>query len=385
MKRVALLIETSRTYGRDLLRGVKQYNESHGGWSLFVEVRDLESRVPPWLSNWDGDGILSRAGSPRIYQAVKKVGVPMVELRASGQIDPNVPFVGVDNQVAGRQVAEYFLERGFKNFGVYELDTESFFVERRDSFVATLAEAGYECSAFLQKGHSEKPSQWERQQQQLIDWVQTLPQPAAVLACTDQLGCWLLDACHRAGVHVPEQIAVVGVENDETFATMSTPPLSSLMLPGVAVGYAAAELLDAMMEGKATSTAPILVPSHGVCTRLSSDVLAVDDPLIADALRMIRQEACSGLRVDEILSRIPVSRSYLERGIRALLHRSPHAEILRVRLQRVSDLLADTDLTLDEIARRTGFATAQYLSESFKKDRKITPGQYRRRCRVGQI
>ncbi|MCA8987863.1 MAG: XylR family transcriptional regulator [Planctomycetaceae bacterium] len=382
MKRVALLIETSRTYGRDLLRGVQRYNEIHDRWSVFVEVRDLESRVPPWLSRWDGDGILVRSGSRAIAEAVRKTGVPAVELRSASR-QKNCPFVGVDNQVAGQLVARHFLERGFRHFGVYELDTETFFIERRNSFVETIRQAGYTCSAFSQSGHSEKPSQWERQQQRLMNWLQTLPQPTAVMACTDQLGCWLLDACRRAKLHVPEQIAVVGVEDDETLATLSTPPLSSLRLPGRAAGYAAAELLDRMMHGQTAEPASLLIPPTGISTRLSSDIFAVEDPQLAAALRLIREQACSGLRVKDLLEQLPVSRSHLEREMRQLLGRSPNEQINHIRLERVKDLLRETDFTLEEIARQTAFTTAQYLAESFRRKYDQSAGQYRKTSRTG--
>ncbi len=380
MKRVALLIETSRTYGRDLLRGVKRYNDERGGWSLFVEVRDLESKPPPWLSSWDGDGILVRSGSQAIATAVRRLGVPAVELRST-KIGGNIPFVGVNNEEVGRLVAEYFLERGFHHFGVYELDSEQFFVDRRDSFVRHLRKAGYECSAFQQAGHTEKPSQWEQQQKRLIDWLQSLPRPVAVMACTDQLGCWLLDACRRAKIPVPEQIAVVGVENDETLTAMSAPPLSSLSLAGRKIGYEAARILDHLMNGKKPPQQSMLIDPEMVETRLSSDIFAIEDPLLSQCLRLIREQACQGLKVADILQQVPISRSSLERGIRKLLGRSPNAEINRVRIRKIRELLSQTDLSLEEIAHRTGFATSQYLSELFRKLENRTPGEYRKSSR----
>jgi hypothetical protein len=142
MRRVALLIETSRTYGRDLLRGVKRYAQEHGPWSLFVEIRDLETMPPVWLRNWDGDGILTRSGSSAIAASVKRAGVPAVELRSTRR-GSTFPFVGVDNTVVASMVADHFLERGFRHFGVFALDAEPFFIERRQSFVDYLQARGY--------------------------------------------------------------------------------------------------------------------------------------------------------------------------------------------------------------------------------------------------
>ncbi len=377
MKRVALLIETSRAYGRDLLQGVKRYSVEHGPWSLFVEARDLDSKPPVWLSSWDGDGILVRSGSDRIAAAVARARVPTVELRSTRRAASS-PFVGVDNEAVGQIVAEYFVQKGFKHFGVYSLDTEDFFVKRRDSFVQALRQRGHTCVELCQAGPTEKPEQWEAQQDRLARWIEELPKPAAVMACTDLLGCWFLDACARSGVRVPEHVAVVGVENDRTIDTMSTPPLSSVQLAGEKIGYRAAGILDDLMAGRPAPPTETLLPPVGLVSRKSSDTLAIEDPLIAKAIRLIREGACGGLNVTDVLEAVPVSRSSLERSCRRLIGRSPNEEINRVKIESVSELLRETDLNLDQIAHRCGFKTAQYMLHVFRKTFGMTPGVYRR-------
>tara|TARA_R110002049_G_scaffold27321_2_gene94111 strand:+ start:226903 stop:228051 length:1149 start_codon:yes stop_codon:yes gene_type:complete len=381
VKRVALLIETSRSYGRELLRGVKRYAIEHGPWSLFVEVRDLESKPPAWLKSWDGDGILTRSGNNAIAAAVKRVGVPAVELRSTRR-GFGLPFVGVDNEAVASLVVDHLLERGFRHFGVYGLDTEPFFTERRQHFVQKLQDRGFDCVSLRQSGMTERPHQWEKQQQRLIQWIESLNKPAGVLACTDQLGCWLLDACVRRAIRVPEELAVVGVENDETLATMSTPPLSSVQLPGERIGYEAARKLDVLMRGRKLSETSTLIAPTGIAVRQSSDVVAIDDPLLAQAIQWIRDHVCEGIRVADVLAAVPISRSSLERGCRRVLGRSPNAEIVRTRVDQVSRLLCESDLTLQQIADRTGFNTAQYLVGTFRQIRGITPGEFRRRHRV---
>ena len=378
MRRVALLIETSREYGRDLLRGVKRYSVEHGSWSLFVEVRDLETKPPAWLRNWDGDGILTRSGSNAIASAVDRSGVPTVELRSTRRAS-TFPFIGVDNEAVGVMVAKHFLDRGFQSFGVYTLSTEPFFTDRRDSFVRELRRHDYRCSELRQPGLSEKPSQWESQQDRLREWISGLPKRTGIMACTDSLGCWLLDACGRSGVRVPEDIAVVGVENDQTIATMSTPPLSSVQLPGQQVGYAAAQLLDRMMRGESPPPQPQLIQPLGIKNRLSSDTIAIEDPLVSQAIGLIRDQACTGLNVADVLAVVPISRSSLERNFRRLLGRSPNEEINRVRIENVERLLRETDLNLEQIAQRTGFSTSQYMLHAFRKATGMTPGVYRRK------
>jgi len=376
---VALLIETSRSYTRGVLAGVRQYISEHGPWSVFMELRALDSPEPRWLKHWRGDGILTRTNGRSMAAAVRAAGVPAVELRAT-KLGLDLPFVGVDNRAIGRMVAEHLLERGFRRFGFYEFDTEDYFEQRRDNFLETLRRAGCPCDVFC-AGRRETPAEWERQQDELVDWVAGLEKPVGLMACTDQLGFWLLDACKRAGVAVPEEAAVVGVENEESLCSMSSPPLSSVQFNAELIGHTAASLLDRLMAGRSLRRRRVLIEPLGVVTRQSSDIVALEDADLAAALRFIRQHACEGATVDDVLREVPVSRSKLERGLREATGRSPHAEILRVRLERVRQLLLDTDLPLAAIAARAGFNHPQYLCEVFRKHFQRSPGDYRASAR----
>ena len=379
---VALLIETSRSYTRGLLRGIRHYVSEHGPWSLFMEQRALESSPPPWLGNWQGDGILTRTWTQATADAIRRTKVPTVELRAT-KLRHRFPFVGVDNGALGRMVAEHLAERGFRNFACYDIDSEIFFEKRRDNFVATVQAMGFDCHVLHAPEGREKPRQWEAQQRRLVQWLIDLPKPGGIMACTDQLGYWVLDACLRAGVAVPEQAAVVGAENDESLCTMSSPPLSSVQFNAERIGYEAAAVLDRMMRGDSPPAGPIEIEPRGIVTRPSSDIVAIDDPVVAEAVTYIRDHADAALSVEDLLDVIPISRSALERRMRAALGRSPKAEILRAQLNRVKQLLCDTDLSLAAIADRCGFNHPQYMSHIFKKKLGQTPGQYRSMTRPG--
>ena len=374
---VALLIETSRSYGRGLFRGIRRYLAEHGPWSVFMELRALDSAAPLWLRNWRGDGILTRTGTTAMADAVRRAGVPVVELR-SPRLNPGAPWVGVDNRAMGKIVADHLMQRGFRHFGVCEIGTEIYFEERRVNFIETVRQAGWNCSAYHAKGQPEKPAQWEKHQDDLAAWVKQLPKPVGVMACTDQLGFVLLDACARAGVAVPEEVAVVGVENEESLCTMAMPTLSSVKFNAERIGYEAAGLLDRLMAGKEVPLEPILVEPLGVITRGSSDVVAIDDPEIAQAMRFIRERACDGIAVTDVLREVAISRSALERRMRAALGRSPNEEITRVRIERAKELLISTDQPLTTIAGRTGFRTPQYLVQVFRRQVGLTPGVFRR-------
>jgi LacI family transcriptional regulator len=221
------------------------------------------------------------------------------------------------------------------------------------------------------------PTWTERQQQELADWIHQLPKPVGIMACTDQLGFWLLDACDRAGVDVPDEVAVIGVENDESLCEMANPPMSSVWFDAERIGYQAARLLDRMMRGQSPPPPETLYPPGGIVTRRSSDIIAVDDEMVGRALHFIRDHADRNLRVGEVAEAVFVSRSVLERRMRQTIGRSPKAEIIRVRLQLVQDYLLSSSLTLTEIAERTVFHHPQYLAELFKKKLGQTPGQFR--------
>ena len=370
---VALLVETSRSYGRGVLQGIRRYLAEQGPWSVYLEPRALESQAPPWLRGWKGQGILTRTGSAAVARLVRAAKVPAVELRTR-RYDPRLPWVGVDNRALGRLVADHLIDRGFRSFALLALDTEDFFLERCDNFRGTLRERGLPCVVRDGALHD----RWETQQKELVRWLRALPKPVGIMACTDQLGCWLLDACVRTGLSVPEEVAVVGVENDEALCAMARPPLSSVALNTGRIGFEAAELLARLMRGKPVRQKKIQIEPLGIVTRQSSDVVAVEDPRLARALRHIRERACEGIGVEDVLLAAPLSRSTLERGFRRLLGRSPHDELLRVRLAEARRLLTETDLKLTAVASRSGFPHVQHLCTSFKTAYGNTPGRYRR-------
>ena len=375
MRHVALLIETSRSHGRALIRGVRRYVAEHGPWSLYLELRSLDSPLPAWLRHWKGDGILTRTANPQMARIIRSAGVPAVELRAT-KLGHGLPFVGIDNSSLGRLVADHLIDGGFRRFAVYSVASERYFEERRENFIARVEEAGHSWTEFAAPAR-ERPADWERNQARLVSWVKSLEKPVGIFACTDQLGFWLLDACRRADVAVPEQVAIVGVENDETLCLSASPPLSSVEFDSQRLGYAAARMLDSLMNGEAAPDAPVLLPPAGLVVRQSSDIVAIDDPQLAAAVRFIREHATRGATTADVLRRVPVSRRVLDRQMHAVLGRSIADEIARVRFAKVKDLLAETELPLAAIAERSGFAYPQSMAEAFKRRFGVTPGAFR--------
>lgn len=379
---IAVLADTARSYGRDIVQGIRRYVTEHGPWSLFLEPRGLTSEFPTWLENWPGDGILARSGSPEILQKLQATGLPVVELRTTALPHP-FPFVGMDNRHMGERVAEHFRNRGFQRFACYLDPSESYFRERILSFIEAVKSAGYSCPVFEAFSPSQ-PMRWDEHQKKVGDWLLSLEKPVGVFACSDQLGFWLLDAARRAGILVPEQVAVVGAENDQTLCETAWPPLSSIQFRGQAVGYTAANLLDEWIRsGKPEPPETQLLLSAGdIVVRQSSDIVAVEDSSIANALHFIRERATDYISVLDVARAAGLSRSSLERRMKTCIGRSPGEEINRIRFKAVEYLLAHTELTLAAIAERTGFEHPQYMAEAFRKRYDMTPGDFRNRRKI---
>lgn len=381
--RVALLIESSRSYGRALLMGIAKYVRIHGPWSIEFEEGDPAEQFPKWFDRWKWDGVIARVSTQNMAGVLEGAGIPVVDL--SGNL-PQSRFARIrsDEEAVGAMAAEHLLARGFKNFaffGFHGLDWSDW---RRVSFEGRLGEAGFSCQAFeldapcTSLSAAESEAYGERQESEVMAWLRALPKPCGVMACNDVRGRTLLNCCREIGVAVPDEVAVIGVDKDEIFCELSAIPLSSVILNTQQIGFEAAALLDRLMAGEQAQPACILVKPVGVMARQSTDVLAIDDPHIAVALKLIRERACDGLNVDSLLKLVPLSRSVLERRFAQILGSSPKTEILRVRLERVCRLLAESDLSLAQVSHKAGFEHPEYMSRLFKKKMGITPGEFRK-------
>ena len=371
---IALVIETSLASGRDILRGIARYVREYGPWSIYLEPRGLEESVPGWLRNWDGDGIIARFQNARIARAIVSTGIPTVDVLGVVR-RPELPLAHVDNAAIARLAAEHLLERGFRRFAFCGLDGTNWSDERRDAFGQAVALAGGECIVYRPRGAR---GTWEDEQDRIAEWVRSLPRPCGVMACNDPRGQKVLEACRRSGVRVPDEVAVVGVDNDEPICEIADPTLSSVVADHEGVGYQAAALLDRARAGEIGAGVAVFVPPVGVVTRRSSDVLALADREVAAAIGLIREHACLGLQVDEVCQKLALSRSTLQRRFRQVLGHTIHDEIVRVRLGRAQELLAETEMPIAAIAVRCGFSCQEYLGAVFRARLGQTPASYRR-------
>lgn len=376
-RRVALLIESSLASGRDILRGIARYVREHEPWALYYEPRSLEETLPRWLRDWDGDGIIARIQTPRMAREVGAAGIPVVDVLGV-VADSDFPLVHVNDAAIARLAAEHLLERGFQQFGYFGIADENWSERRRDAFAATVEAAGHRCQVYELPRHPAISPSWEKSEDALAAWVARLPKPAGVMVCSDQRGPQFLEACRRAGVALPDEVAVVGVDDDQPLCEVCNPPLSSVRPGHELVGYTAARLLSKIMAGRRRPVRPIFTEPLGIAVRLSTEISVISDRHLANAMRAIRERACSGITVDEIARSAGLSRSVLQRRFRAHLKRSVHDEIVATRLKRARELIAETDLPLADIAEKSGFKHQEYLGAVFKAHFRLTPAQFRR-------
>lgn len=372
--KVALLIETSNAYARGLLDGVVAYMRETHAWSIHLAEHGRGDKPPRWLADWLGDGIIARIENRAIAEALRHVSMPVVDVSAA-RLLPALPWVETDDAAFARMAADHLLERGFKQFGYCGDDRFNWSKWRMEPFSKFVSEAGGTCSTFTPERRISGDA--ENEIEEIARWLAGLPKPVGVMACYDLRGQQVLDACRRSGIAVPDEVAVIGVDNDELLCNLSDPPLSSVIPNTHRTGYEAAALLDLLMAGKQVPVLTHLIPPLGVATRQSTDVLAIEDRKVVQAVRFIRERACHGINVADVLRAVPQSRRVLEARFKKLVGRTPHAEILRVQMNRAKELLASTDLSLDAIAERTGFAHPEYLSVAFKRETGLPPSKYR--------
>ena len=385
--RVALLIESSRGYGRKLLQGIAAYARTHGSWAFFHEERDLGAPLPKDLKQWQPEGIIGRLSGKRLIGQVRKLGLPTVDLYHEDDTQ-DIPGVAAHQAALVALAVEHFLERGFRHFAYCGLPGVMFSDLRAVRFQEALAARDFRADRFrcrhLPPGAplAKVETSVMRHSGELAAWLQGLPKPVALLACNDMRGHQVMNVCDEAGIRVPDEVAVLGIDNDDVQCELCNPPLSSVDPNIERIGYEAAALLDGMIQGQPPPRTRILVQPRGVVTRGSTDVLAIANREAAQAIQLVRREACEpGLKIDDLLASLEFSRATLNRWFRKWLGRSPIEEIARVRLNQVKDLLATTSLPLEDIAPRCGFQHVESMCRMVKRVTGQTPGEYRKLTR----
>lgn len=375
--RVAIVVETSLASGRDILQGIARYVREHRPWLLHHQPRSLDEKLPVWLKNWEGDGILARVQTPAMARALRETGLPVVDVLGVVE-NTGFPLVHVDDRAIGAMAAEHLLERGFRHFAYLGIRRENWSQYREEAFRMAVEKRGYTVQALNEPRHESAGESWGALQTRLARWVSKLMRPVGIMVCSDQRGSRLLETCLRIGLRVPEEVAVIGVDNDEPLCNVCHPTLTSLLPGHEQTGYEAAALLDRLMRGATPPAKPVLIPPVKIVTRLSTDSIAVEDDAVGRALCIIREHAVERMRIDEIAARVGVSRSVLQRRFRRSLGRTLNEELILQRLKVAQQLLRETKLSLPEIAERAGFEYAEYMASVFRSRLECSPAQMRR-------
>lgn len=377
MPQIALLVETALGSGRQILRGVSHFVYEREDWEIFHYTGSLGAMVPDVLRNWDGDGIIARINNEETLSVIESRGLPVIDVLGNY---PGSPFPRVlpDNEAISKMVLDHLRSRGFASFGFFGVEGEQWSHEREKAFVDYSNSHGFNPVCFKISHAQKRQLNWDHYQNQLCEWLLSLNKPTGIFACSDQFGPDLIQACRLAKLHVPEDVALVGVDNDLAFCEVVRPSLSSVRPNHTEVGYIAASLLTEVIEKGEKASEVTRIPPQAIEIRQSSDVFALEDQGLKKALLAIKEGACEGIGVDEVSKISGYSRSVLQRKVKKELGRTVHELLHGARISRAKQLLEMTDLPISEVAQRSGFNHQEYLGMVLKKESGYSPAQFRK-------
>ncbi|MFM2484465.1 XylR family transcriptional regulator [Celerinatantimonas yamalensis] len=381
---IRLLFNANKTYDRQVIAGVGRYlNTAQCNWEIFLED-DFRTQQTS-LKQWQGDGLIADLDDPYIEHHIARLNVPVVGIGGSyacAEHYPNVPYVATDNRQVIMLAFEHLKSRGLEHFAFYGIPRDPHYRwanEREKAFATVTQQEGFASHIF--HGHIIDSQNWPIAQQQLCRWLEELPKPIGIIAVTDSRARHLLQACDELSLMVPERIAIVGIDDEEVARYLTRTSLSSVQQGCQEMGYRAAELLDKLLASKSLTASPsrILIPPLTIHARQSSDFQALNDPYVIQAMHYIRQHACHGIKTEQVLDYIGLSRSNLEARFKLEQGQSIHQTIHHFKLQQACQLLRTTDISIAQIAYYCGYPSIQYMYAVFKKNFNLTPKKYRNR------
>jgi LacI family transcriptional regulator len=374
MKKIVLLLETSRAFGRQLIIGIARYSRLYGPWSFYKEPIDLKSSIPH-LTNWKPDGIIMR--DSLITKELLKLKIPTILAIHDSKYPKDLPVIKTDSYSIAKMASEHLLEKGLKNFAFCGFDNYDWSKERRLYFSRFNSKAGYKTHIYIQPKRIKKDD-WQNELQHVSEWIKSLPKPVGIFACNDDRGQHILEVCKSINLNVPEDVAVIGVDNDPMVCEIGDPPLTSIALNVESAGYEAAKLLDQLIDKKKVGLRKMIVtPSH-VVQRQSTDIFAVNDDEVATAIRYIKNNAKNKILVKDVVKATSISRRTLEKRFKKTIHRSIYREIQQVRIELISKLLVETDLSISQITSLFSFTGVEHISRYFKKEKGVGLREFRK-------
>lgn len=372
-RRIAILYPTSVPWMARCLAGIRGYAREKGDWHLLCSPPTLRGAEESALtlksmSGWKGDAIIAATNEGAELRYALKMGIPVVNLAAGLAKSHGVPRVLVDNAQAGRMAADHLLERGLRNLAFFGWIDLWYSGQRLSGFRERAAESGAECATFLQSSQGQPERTWMKQIGGIAKWLRSLPRPAGVFAVTDYRAQFLMEASQEAGLRIPDDIAVIGMDNDETICEHSLPPLTSVSRNSERVGWEAAALLDRMMHGEQAPDSDVFLAPDAIIARQSTDILHCADPLTQRALDYMRAHLKTQFNVEQLADHLGVSKRTLETRFRDGLQSSPHDFLTRLRVQHARELMQmPRKITVEQLVRECGFGSVRAFYTLFHR------------------
>lgn len=377
---VAVLVATSTGWGRRLISGIANYADKHGPWHLWTEPRGF-SEAMHLPRGWDGDGVIARIHTQSLADELLQSGLPLVNVSSIELDRCPVPCVTTNYASSARMAVEHFLNSGYQQFAYVGALRRPYVLEAAKCFEEAVHAAKAECRLFDYAEASMSGSRWPERRRRLGDWLVSLPKPIGIYSWASSAGAHVLDVCRYRGIVVPDEVAVLGGDDDPLQCNTTSPTLSSIVVASEKIGYRAAERLDRMMRGEQDTGEMERIEPLTLSIRGSTDALAISDEELRRAVIYLRRHAYRPLNVSEVADAVPMARRSLERRFRRFFERTPAEEIRRLRIERARSLLATTDLSVAEIASATGYATPTHLSVTFRNVVGVTPLRFRSQVR----
>ena len=385
--RVALLFNANKVYDREVMTGIADYlSSTRNSWDLFLE-EDFRLRLPG-IEHWQGDGIIADFDDPAVAAALTRSRIPVVAVGGSYEDETayptDIPYVATDNFKLIRLAYEHLIDAGLRRFALFSLPEamENRWAQERENAFRSLMRRD-KMEAEIYRGLSTSAQSWDDAVEQQIKWLASLPKPVGIIAVTDARARQLLQACLIAGIEVPEQVALIGIDNDPLARMLTRIPLSSVIQGAQEMGRTAAHLLDQMLNGARLHNTRILVPPAGINVLASSRHEPAKHPHVMRARHFIRQYACQGIKTGQVAEYVGISRSSLESYFRQELNCSVHDEILRFKLDAATEILARGNCNIADVALKCGFTSIQYMHAVFKRELGCTPRAYQDRAAQG--
>lgn len=377
--RIALLVGTSKSWGRRIARGVHGYCQANTPWSLWIEERgdEMPMRLP---RGFRGEGVIARIADAETAAHLAAAGLPVVNVSAIEIPGCDFPRVTHDLDAAGTLAVDHFTERGFEALAYFGPPRHDYVRRHAAAFSRAAADRGLHVHVCPDLGSPQRS--WEAWASRVAGWLAGLPKPVGILAWASRSARHLLDIAVDTGCLVPDEVAILAGDDDELTCTLSMPALSSSPFPAEQIGREAARILAAVLAGSPPPAQPTRIAPPGIVTRGSTDLLAIEDGPLRDAIRFLRDRACDPIGVPDVVAASGLDRRALERRVSRLLGRGIAEEIRRQRVARAKELLRSGDLPLPKIARLTALGSPEHMNAVFRRMVGLSPLAYRRSMRA---